>query len=92
MKGLLHKLNPNRVPNLSPLAWLVTGVALLVLILLEFSVHHHAHFGWDDFFGFYAVYGFIASAGLVILGNLLAKFLKRPEDYYADDQETDADG
>lgn len=82
MKSLPAKLNPNRVPNLSPLAWAVLGLCLLLLLGLQFAVHHHSHFGWEDLFGFYAIYGFIASAGLVIAGNLLGKLLKRPEGYY----------
>ncbi|MGB1581353.1 MAG: hypothetical protein ACPHER_07590 [Nevskiales bacterium] len=86
MLRLPHRFNPNRVPNLSPKAWLITAIALLALVAAEFFVHHHSHFGWDNFFGFYALYGFIASAGLVIGGNLLGKLLKRTENYYDDRQ------
>ena len=89
MKSLLRKLNPNRVPNLSPLAWIITGVALCALLAAEFFVHHHSHFGFEDSFGFYAWYGFAASAGLVVLGNLLSKILKRSEDYYQSENKND---
>jgi uncharacterized membrane protein YjjB (DUF3815 family) len=89
MKNLFVRLNPNRVANLSPSAWLIMGLGLAGLIVAEFFVHHHGHFGVDDSFGFFAWYGFAASAGLVILGNLLSKVLKRPESYYQSENQDD---
>lgn len=81
--------NPNRVPNLSRHAWRILLVALALLLLADLFVHHHEHFGVEDRFGFYAFYGFIASAGLVIVGNLLGKLIKRPQDYYQHPAEGD---
>lgn len=81
------KLNPNTVPNLSPLAWTLLLISLAVLLVAGYFVHFHVYFGWEDLFGFYAIYGFIASAGLVILGNILGKIVKRPETYYEGDGE-----
>lgn len=76
------KLNPNSVPNLSPLAWMLLLACLAVLLVMDFFIHHHVHFGWEDIFGFYSLYGFVASAGLIVLGNLLGKLVKRAEHYY----------
>lgn len=85
LNALWQRFNPNRVPNLSPVAWGITLLALAGLLIAEFFVHHHSYFGFEDHYGFYAWYGFAASAGLVIAGKLLSTVLKRPEDYYKDD-------
>ena len=83
------RFNPNSVTNLSMNAWRILAALLAVLIACEFFVHHHEYFGFDDTPGFYVLWGFIGSAGLVVLGNLLGKVLKRPENYYNDSEEQD---
>ncbi|WP_200381948.1 hypothetical protein [Thiococcus pfennigii] len=73
------------LPNL----WLIQ-IAILVLALLpEFFVHHHAHFPGqgmtlDASWGFYAWYGFTTCAGMVALAKVMGIFLKRPDHYYDD--------
>lgn len=83
------RFNPNSVPNLSMGAWRILAAVLAMLVMAEFFIHHHAYFGIEDKPGFYILWGFIASAGLVVLGVLLGKLLKRPEGYYQNNDESD---
>jgi drug/metabolite transporter (DMT)-like permease len=58
-------------------------VAVCVLLLLaDFVVHPHGHFAWEEWPGFYSVFGFVAFFLLVLAGKYLRRFLMRPEDYY----------
>jgi hypothetical protein len=42
------------------------------------------HFEIEQIFGFYAVYGFLACAALILIAKAIGVFLKRPDDYYRD--------
>lgn len=65
-----------------------TGVGLLALTLAaQLGVHVHARFDWDGVFGFYAVFGFLACAAMVVAAKVLGAWLKRPEDYYGRDDD-----
>jgi len=58
-------------------------VSLLVLLIVEFFVHKHPHFGWEAWPEFYAVYGFVACVVLVVAAKyILRPLVKRREDYY----------
>jgi di/tricarboxylate transporter len=53
------------------------------LLIVEFSIHKHAHFSWEEWPEFYAVFGFV----VLVLIVLAAKYILRPiverrEDYY----------
>jgi hypothetical protein len=55
----------------------------LLLLALDLLVHRHEEFTWAGWFGFYAVYGFVACVTLVLAAKeLLRRAVKRPEDYY----------
>ena len=57
--------------------------ALFLLLALEPFVHKHPYFGWENWFGFYAIYGFAACALLVLAAKyILRPLVKREEDYY----------
>ena len=67
--------------------WIIQFSILLVAILPEFFMHHHASFEaqgihLDASFGFYVWYGFLTCAAMVIVAKLLAVVLKRKDDYY----------
>lgn len=68
----------------------VIQIALLVLVMLpEFFVHHHAHFEDADIhvdasWGFYAWYGFATCAAMVVAAKVLGMVLKRKDTYYDD--------
>ncbi|XRQ09854.1 hypothetical protein ACN3XK_02805 [Actinomadura welshii] len=59
---------------------LYTLCALVFLADLLYT--KHPHFGVEDVFGFYALYGFIGSVTLVLVAKQLRRVLMRPEDYY----------
>lgn len=63
------------------IACIATLVAQLVFSPL-FSDEHPAHFEIETFFGFEAIFGFVAFVAVVFLGWLLRFFVKRDEDYY----------
>ena len=57
--------------------------SLVLLLGLEPFVHKHPYFAWENWFGFYAIYGFGACVLLVLAAKyLLRPFVKREEDYY----------
>lgn len=56
---------------------------VVLLLVIDVFYHKHAIFPWEGYFGFYAVFGFVACVVLV----LVAKYILRPlamrkEDYY----------
>lgn len=54
----------------------------ILLLLLDFVLHRHIMYTWEDFTGFYAFFGFVACVTLVLTAKQLRKILKRKEDYY----------
>lgn len=70
--------------NRRKLWWLLWGTCALAVIG-ELFVERHAHFGWDEFFGFYAVLGFSACVVSILVAKGLGYFLKVREDYYGDE-------
>ncbi|MFW6323463.1 MAG: hypothetical protein ACOC0U_00235 [Desulfovibrionales bacterium] len=57
--------------------------SVVLLLLLDLVYHRHAYFPWEERFGFYCIFGFVACVILV----LVARFILRPlvirdEDYY----------
>jgi len=64
--------------------WILLYVVCGLTVVCEFFIQRHPHFGFDGFFGFYAVLGFVACAVLILLSKLVALFLKAREDYYDD--------
>ena len=53
-----------------------------VLKLLGFAALRHAERSWEGWPGFYAIFGFVACAALVLIAKELRKLLMRDEDYY----------
>ena len=67
--------------------WLMQFFILILAIIPEFFMHHHAHFESkklliDSGFGFFAWYGFLSCALMVVGAKLLATLIKRKDDYY----------
>ena len=59
-----------------------------VVVLAEFGIDRHAHFGFDAIPGFHAAFGFVAYAVLVLTATQLRKLIGRPPDFY---EPVDAD-
>lgn len=53
-----------------------------VLLLADLFYAKHPSFPFEGWFGFYAVYGFVASVALVLTAKQLRRLLRRDEDYY----------
>ena len=62
------------------------GLALICigLFLTDLFYHKHAYFVFEDWFGFFAWYGFLCCVALVLLAKQMRKLVKRNEDYYGD--------
>jgi len=57
--------------------------SLLMLLLVDFFIHKHAYFAWEEWPEFYAVFGFVACVALVVAAKyILRPLVKRREDYY----------
>lgn len=71
--------NPKNVQRL-----LIIFFSIVVILFgLDFFVHKHAHFPWEEWPVFYAVYGFAACVLLVLVSRfVLRPLVKRKEDYY----------
>ena len=72
-----------------PRLWVVQIILLALVLLPEFFVHRHAHFAalgieLDATWGFFAWYGFLTCAAMVVGAKLLGALLKRDERYYDD--------
>jgi hypothetical protein len=63
---------------------LVYGLVVCCALALAADLFYdkHPHFGFERWFGFYAVYGFVGSVGLVLVAKQLRRVLRRDEDYY----------
>lgn len=64
----------------------------VVLVLLDPFYDKHAHFGPENWFGFFGFYGFVCCVGLVLTAKEMRRLLMRREDYYEkDDGEEEGD-
>ena len=66
----------------------VIGAVFVVCALLFISdafYHKHSHFAVEDWFGFYAIFGFVMCVLLVLAAKLMRVFLMRDEEYYDKD-------
>lgn len=68
--------------NVKRLLWsLYTSLALLVVI--DLFIPKHPYFPWEEYPSFFAAYGFISFALLVLAAkHILRRMVKRKEDYY----------
>jgi len=56
---------------------------VVMLLLVDLFYHKHALFPWEEKFGFYAIYGFVACVILVLVAKyILRPLVMRKEDYY----------
>ena len=52
------------------------------LLSADLLLHKHVHFFFEQWFGFFAGFGFFCCVGLVLLSRQLRRIVKRDEDYY----------
>ena len=70
--------NPRNVSRLLRGFYIICAI----LFVADFFVHRHVVHPWEDFPGFYALYGFIACVLLVVVAKEMRKVLMRKENYY----------
>jgi hypothetical protein len=58
------------------------GVLCGLALVADFFYTKHPHFAVEALPGFYAVYGFTVSMGLVLSAKWLRRLVRRDEDYY----------
>ncbi len=64
------------------LLWWIFIAILLLTVAVQFLSGTDGHFGVDGWYGFGAVFGFLACLIMVLVAKGLGFILKRPEDYY----------
>lgn len=60
---------------------------LAVLLVAEWFVPAHPHFGWEEMPFFFATYGFVACVAVIFTAKGLRRVFKRPVDYYEPDDQ-----
>ena len=73
------------VDNMRNVNRIVYGLYIVCagLFVADFLYEKHVYLGIEEFPGFYALYGFIMCAALVICARGMRVLLKRDENYYA---------
>ncbi|MFA5903180.1 MAG: hypothetical protein WC836_04550 [Desulfobacula sp.] len=57
--------------------------AFYILLSRMNVIHSHMNYQWEEFWGFYAIFGFVACVILVLVSKyVLRPLVKREEDYY----------
>lgn len=69
--------------------WALFIAVLAAVVLAELLVQREVHFDVERLFAFYALFGFVACAVLIVVAKAIGVFLKRPDTYY-DDKAGDA--
>jgi len=67
--------------NVKKIVYALYAVCVL-LVGADWWYHKHTHFEFENWFGFFGVFGFAACVGLVWAAKVMRKLLKREEDYY----------
>ena len=70
--------------NVQRVLWVLVVICGL-LFAADFIYHRHIVHPWEELWGFYAIYGFVACAVLVLVAKQMRKLLMRGEDYYERD-------
>ena len=67
--------------NVKRIIWALFAVCA-ALFLADAFYHKHSYFEAENFFGFYAIFGFVVCVALVLAAKGMRVFLMRSEDYY----------
>lgn len=62
--------------------WRGFVVLLALVVAAQFLVPVHGYLAAESWFGFSALFGFLACVGMVLFAKLLGLWLKRRDDYY----------
>jgi len=72
-------------PETKKRLWRLLWGFCALTVFLELFIHREHHFPQEDFFGFYAVLGFLACMACILVAKGLGVFLKVRTDYYDDE-------
>ena len=61
--------------------------SLVVLLIVDFFIHKHADFHWEEAPNFFAVYGFVSCVFLIFIARILRPMIMRDEDFYESPNE-----
>ena len=67
--------------NIKRVLYVFYGCCVL-LFALDFVIHRHVYHSWENLWGFYPIFGFVACVILVLIAKWMRTFLMRSEDYY----------
>ncbi len=67
--------------NVNKIIWALCTVCA-ASVLADFFYHKHGHYGFQEWIGFDAWYGFVSCVLLVLAAKQLRKVVMRDEDYY----------
>lgn len=67
--------------NVRKIVWALC-IACAALFLADAFYHKHPYFEAEEWFGFYAIYGFVMCVALVLAAKWMRKIIMRDEDYY----------
>lgn len=81
MRGEDRKYWLDEPGNVKKIIWALFAVCA-ALFLADAFYHKHSHFEAENFFGFYAIFGFVVCVALVLAAKGMRLFLMRSEDYY----------
>ncbi|NKB58592.1 MAG: hypothetical protein GKS00_19860 [Alphaproteobacteria bacterium] len=83
MKGEGKKYWLDKPGSVDKVYWALCTLCA-ALFLADALYEKHPHYAVEEWFGFYALFGFVFSVGLVLAARELRRFLMRKEDYYDD--------
>ena len=69
-------------PETIKILWIILYSLCGITLIAELFIKRESHFGFDGFFGFYAVLGFLSCVALILIAKLGGIFLKKKTDYY----------
>lgn len=69
------------IRNVHKIFWALVAVCAL-LFLSDAFYEKHVHYEFENWFGFFGLFGFSVSFALVLTARELRKLLMRDEDYY----------
>jgi hypothetical protein len=78
-------------PTTIRLLWRLFIGVLALTILAQLLIKVKAYFVVDGWFGFAALFGFLACLAMVLVAKLLGRLLKRDEDYYISREQLSQD-
>jgi sterol desaturase/sphingolipid hydroxylase (fatty acid hydroxylase superfamily) len=66
--------------------WWGFSIVLVLTVAAQLVIYVKGYFGVDGWFGFGAVFGFLSCLLMVLFAKALGVILKRPDDYYPEDE------